>query len=283
MAYSRTHYGTGYYIYDQFVPGTRLSRPIQSWNENVVPDQDVLDLIAKSGSDIAPRTGAKEVSGKVNVPASGGVTAVDLKGKATIRVLSFSIPRDQAAAFKSVHLRVTWDGRPQPSIDAPIALFYGAGTLYNRDNREYLVKAFPSNIRFTQDRIYLVCYFPMPFFRSARIQLVGAGQQIDAVEWQVRSMPLQEPANQLAYFHATYRDFPNPAPGQDLVLLDTETWKERRTGRGTLPAHRLSSLTVRTCEPLKAIRGSSSMTALRRRRRVPGPRNGAAVGTTGAV
>jgi hypothetical protein len=37
----------------------------------------------------------------------------------------------------------------------------------------------------------------------------------------VRSMPLQEPANQLAYFHATYRDFPNPTPGQDLVLLDT--------------------------------------------------------------
>jgi Protein of unknown function (DUF2961) len=220
MAYTRTHYGTGYYIYDQFVPGTRLSRPIQSWNESVVPGQDVLDLIAKSGTDISPR-GAKEVRGQVNVPASGAVTTVDLKGKATIRLLGFSIPRDQAAAFKSVHLRVTWDGRPQPSIDAPIALFFGAGTLYNRDNREYLVKSFPSSIRFTQDRIYLVCYFPMPFFRSARIQLVGAGQQIDGVEWQVRSMTLQQQANQLAYFHATYRDFPDPPPGKDLVLLDT--------------------------------------------------------------
>jgi hypothetical protein len=146
---------------------------------------------------------------------------VDLKGKATIRLLSFSIPRDQAAAFKSVRLRVTWDGRPQPSIDAPIALFYGAGTLYNRDNREYLIKAFPSSIRFAQDRIYLECYFPMPFFRSARIQLVGGGQPIDEVEWQVRSVPLQEPASELAYFHATYRDFPTPTPGQDLVLLDT--------------------------------------------------------------
>jgi hypothetical protein len=220
MAYTRTHYGTGYYIYDQFVPGTRLSRPIQSWNESVVPDHGVLDLIAKSGTDISPQ-GAKESSGKVNVPASGAVKAVDLKGKATIRLLSFSIPRDQAAAFKSVRLRVTWDGRPQPSIDAPIALFYGAGTLYNRDNREYLIKAFPSSIRFAQDRIYLECYFPMPFFRSARIQLVGGGQPIDGVEWQVRSVPLQEPASELAYFHATYRDFPTPTPGQDLVLLDT--------------------------------------------------------------
>jgi hypothetical protein len=58
-------------------------------------------------------------------------------------------------------------------------LFYGAGTLYNRDNREYLVKAFPVNIRFTGDRIYLACYFPMPFFRSARIELVGAWPAVD--------------------------------------------------------------------------------------------------------
>ena len=32
MAYSRTHYGTGYYIYHQFVPGARLSRPIRAWD-----------------------------------------------------------------------------------------------------------------------------------------------------------------------------------------------------------------------------------------------------------
>ncbi len=33
MAYSRTFYGTGYYIYQQFVGGAKLSRPITSWNE----------------------------------------------------------------------------------------------------------------------------------------------------------------------------------------------------------------------------------------------------------
>src|SRR4051812_17498219 len=31
MAYSRTRYGTGYYIYHRFVPGTPLSHPLQSW------------------------------------------------------------------------------------------------------------------------------------------------------------------------------------------------------------------------------------------------------------
>ena len=264
-------------------PGTPLSRPIQSWNQSVVPGQDVLDLIVEIGHGHLLRSGAKEASGKVNVPASGAVTAVDLKGKATIRLLSFSIPRDQAAAFKSVRLRVTWDGRPQPSIDAPIALFYGAGTLYNRDNREYLVKAFPSSIRFTQDRIYLACYFPMPFFRSARIQLVGGGQAIDGVEWQVRSMPLQEPANSWLIFMRRTATFPPLRPDKTWCFLTPATWKERSSGRGTLWERRLSFLTGQTCKPSKAIRGSSSMTASPRRLKEPGPKSGAGVGTIGAV
>ena len=33
--------------------------------------------------------------------------------------------------------------------------------------------------------------------------------------------PFRDPANHVGYFHATYRDHPNPARGKDLVLLDT--------------------------------------------------------------
>jgi hypothetical protein len=225
MAYTRTHYGTSYYIYDQFVPGTPLSTPIRSWNETAAPDPDktqaVADLLAKSGTDIAPTANAHSAGGTVSLPANGVAPIVSLKGRQTIRALTFSIPAESAAAFEHAHLRITWDGRAQPSVDAPIALFFGAGTLYNRDNREYLVKAFPVSIRFTGGRIQLACYFPMPFFQSARIELAGAGQAVEGVEWTARSLPLREPKSQLAYFHATYRDFPTPTPGEDLVLLDS--------------------------------------------------------------
>jgi len=223
MAYTRTHYGTGYYIYDQFVPGTPLSHPLHSWNDGVAPAHDVLDLLSKSGADIAPIAGTKQMSGKVSIPAGGVVTAATLKGKGTVRFLEFAINRDQAEAFENAHLRITWDGRPEPSVDAPMALFFGAGTLYNRDNREYLVKAFPVSIRFADDKIHLACYFPMPYFKSARIELVGAGKPVDGVEWSLRTMPSSAPTNQLSYFHATYRDHPDPTPGEDLVLLDTRT------------------------------------------------------------
>src|SRR5258707_6947512 len=51
LAYSRTHYGTGYYIYHQFVEGTKLSRSIRSWNETVIPPKQVLELISRAGTD----------------------------------------------------------------------------------------------------------------------------------------------------------------------------------------------------------------------------------------
>src|SRR6185436_930533 len=38
MAYSRTRYGTGYYIYHQFVRGTKLSQPIKAWDAKALPD-----------------------------------------------------------------------------------------------------------------------------------------------------------------------------------------------------------------------------------------------------
>ena len=243
MAYTRTHYGTGYTIYDSFVPGIPLSHPVRNWDESQAPDSDVLDLISRSGTDVAPTAGATEKSGKLNIPATGSVTAVDLKGKATLRAFTFSISRAQAGAFQNAHLRITWDGRRQPSIDAPIALFFGAGTLYNREGSEYLVKAFPVSIRFTGDRIVLACYIPMPFFRSARIELAGAGQPVDGVEWKLRTLPLHEPANRLAYFHATYRDIPHPDPGQDMVLLDTrgleqaEDWSGSFVGTSFIFSH----------------------------------------------
>jgi hypothetical protein len=109
-----------------------------------------------------------------------------------------------------------------PSVNAPVALFYGAGTLYNRDGREYLVKAFPSYIRFNPTNVELACFFPMPFFRSVRVELVGPpAESVSRVAWRAGLQAFQDRPNQVGYFHATYRDFPRPEPGKDLVLLDT--------------------------------------------------------------
>ncbi|TAM84165.1 MAG: DUF2961 domain-containing protein [Acidobacteria bacterium] len=231
MAYERTHYGTGYYIYHRYVSGARLSQPIHSWNLDSTPGKDVLDLIARSGSDLvaAPdstegkRAGIHQKKGEFDLQAGGSIAFLKIEDTPSmVRALDLSVPRENSIEFGRSRLRVTWDGRPDPSIDAPLALFFGAGTLYNRDGREYLVKAFPVHIRFDAQRVHLACYLPMPFFRNAKFELANAaGTAISGVQWSVRYTPFNDPPNHAAYLHATYRDHIKPTAGEDLELLNT--------------------------------------------------------------
>ena len=228
MAYSRTHYGTGYYIYQQFVRGIPLSRPIKAWDGKTSPDQDVIDLINRAGTDLAPPAGAPGVVKAGGEAIKLGKDALVLlqtlapQGPSMLRALEFSVPREQAVALGRARLRVTWDDERSPSIDAPVALFFGAGTLYNRNDSEYLVKAFPVHVRFDAERVNVACYFPMPFFRSAKLELIGNGaNDVTDIRWSTRYAPLQDSPEQVGYFHATYRDHASPRRGHDLVLLDT--------------------------------------------------------------
>ena len=222
MAYSRTHYGTGYYVYHQFVPGAKLSQSIHAWDGKTPPDKDVLDLVSRSGTDLlAGVPGLQTKSSSAELPLNGTVSLELNDGPTMIRGIEMSCPKAQAVDFGNVRLRVWWDGRAQPSIDAPLALFFGAGTLYNRDGRADLVKAFPVNVHFDPQRVNLRCWFPMPFFRSAKVELAGAGTAIHEVHLVVRCQPYRDPPNDVGYFHATYRDHPSPRPGEDLLLLDT--------------------------------------------------------------
>lgn len=234
IAYSRTHYGTGYYIYSQYVPGAKLSRPLASWSEESVPDPEAEALLNRAGSDIGPQQGLREETGRLD--AKPGWTSVFTTKRAPgiIRVLELSAPRESALEFGRMRLRITWDGRTAASVQSPLALFFGAGTLYNRENAEYLVKSLPMSIRFDAQRVYLACYFPMPFFRSAQIDLGGAHNPIADVRWKVRYGSYNETPERAGYFHATYRDHPEPDVGHDLVLLDTREAEGAREWSGHL-------------------------------------------------
>ncbi len=222
--YERTDYGTGYFIYEAFPQGARnLSQPIVAWAP-APPPQDVIDLVNQAGQDIAPTVNASAQSGAVVLPASAAVTLLDATGPAVLRALKLTVPLADAAALGAARLRATWDGRSTPSIDAPVALFFGAGSLFNRSSREYLVKAFPVSIHFEPTTVTFAVYFPMPFARSAHLELVGGGSAVASVAWQARTVAAAaNHTNWAGYLHATYVDQGTPTPGRDLVLLDTTT------------------------------------------------------------
>jgi hypothetical protein len=235
MQYARTHYGTGYYIFQQFVPGSKLSHPIKAWDGKSPPDPHVLELFMTPASPSLLPQSLRVVGYNASpIPPRRTVTLINLDGPAMLRALTISLPRESALSAGDLRLWITWDGRAAPSVDVPLPIFFGAGTLYNRDDREYLVKAFPVSVRFDRKRITLTSIFPMPFFQSAKIELRNEGEQpVKDVVCVARTEPLHTPHNHVAYFHATYRDHPSPEKGKDLILLDTRGLENSRDWTGS--------------------------------------------------
>jgi len=108
-------------------------------------------------------------------------------------------------------LVISWDNEPTPAVDAPLALFFGAGTGPAR------VKALPVGI--LNETLY--CYFPMPFATGARVQLVNGGTQaISSAEFLLRYTPTARMPENLGYFHALHRSESPTTTGRDYTILD---------------------------------------------------------------
>jgi hypothetical protein len=258
LGYSRTRYGTGYFIYHLYDRGAPLSQPLRSWDAQTPPGRDVLDLLGRAGADLAPADAkiVKDINFTLPPGAAHTLDAA-FDQPVLLRALALSAPRAHALALGRARLRITWDDLPQPSVDAPVALFFGAGTLYRRETEPqpteprpsgsgYLVKSFPMTIRFNPERVHLACYFPMPCRRAARFELRSAEPAtiIGDIQFTLRAGPCVDPPDYAGYFHATYQDFPAPEPGRDLVLLDTRAvegggdWSGSFVGTSWIFSHR---------------------------------------------
>ncbi|MEX2335883.1 MAG: DUF2961 domain-containing protein [Fulvivirga sp.] len=244
IAYSRTRYGTGYYIYHLYANEDNLSQPIETFDMSTAPDPEVVELISRAGTDIAPKN-IKKKTGKIKLNQEKMLLANIKAAPSSIRAFKLSLPMEKAIALERLRLLVTWDGAEHPSIDAPLCLFFGAGTLYNREEDEYLVQGFPINIRYDYDNqeVELACYYPMPFFKSAKFEIAGIAPDDIEIEFEIRYEKYNTPINHSSYFHATYTDIPEPELGKDMTFLDTkgieghEEWSGNFVGTSFIFSH----------------------------------------------
>ncbi len=117
--------------------------------------------------------------------SSKRVVVADLKGPAVITMIHFAMPQT-LKLNRDVLLRMYWDGETSPSVDVPLVDFFcdPAGL---RDRVDTLL---------VNKRRGFNAYFPMPFQRSAKIELVYDGPLEPGEElWKI--MP--------CYSYVTYR------------------------------------------------------------------------------
>jgi len=123
-------------------------------------------------------------------------TVFELRGPAVVKGLFIAVPTENFLAWRKAVLRVFWDGEKSPSVEAPIGDFFGSGFgpvyLYSR------------LIGFTDEGIGY-CYFPMPFAKSARFEVVNGLNEPLTLRIAVHSEAVKpSEIAKMGYFHAKW-------------------------------------------------------------------------------
>ncbi len=96
--------------------------------------------------------------------------------------------------LRRIVIRMYWDDNEKPSVEAPLGDFFGCGFDYKPYTSIYLGMADGG----------FVCYFPMPFERSARIEISNETmQEIRGLSYQIGYQKFEEALeSDVAYFNA---------------------------------------------------------------------------------
>ena len=139
--------------------------------------------------------------------APGETRAIaQIEGPGVIRHIWMTVGGEEPAWPRRIVLRMHWDGEEHPSVEAPIGDFFGMGHGMLKDYVSAPLQMSPSGGR------GMNCWFPMPFARSARIEVANEGQEPHPVYFYVDYEALNALDPELACFHAQWRR-QNPTDG----------------------------------------------------------------------
>ncbi len=206
--------GNFYALYRKLPYGS----PLPSWNSGS-PAGDVVALLRCAGSDIAPQ-GLSQRQGTLTLATGRETSVVTLAGPAQLRALSFQVPASEMVSLGDSRLRIYWDGKSQPDVDAPLKFLAGDGAgVYAPQGRPLVQGLMAGAQQLSNGAMRFNLYWPMPFSSRARITLVS-GAPLSNISWSASYEPFPDPPQWWGTFHATYTNIPRPQPGQDMTFLD---------------------------------------------------------------
>lgn len=142
------------------------------------------------------------------------LTLAELKGPGRVAHIWFTIADSERFYGKKLVLRMYWDGESTPSVEAPLNDFFCQG-----HGMDVTVNSLP--FRVTSNGRGRNCYFPMPFSKSARIEVTNEGNEpCHAFYFYIDWQKLDKLPKDTAYFHAKYRQEYPCVSGKNYLILD---------------------------------------------------------------
>lgn len=153
------------------------------------------------GQDPKNTAGNKVVEKTVSLRPGESSTVFEHKGQASIASMQFKMNPFTSETFYNTFIRITWDDLKKPAVDLPVSYFFGGGGLKDNkwdDTLNTLLYGFDSK------RQTVYCYWPMPFWKRATIQIINnSKEKIEAlhckVEWKPSSV-LYYPKDKTGFF-----------------------------------------------------------------------------------
>jgi len=135
------------------------------------------------------------------------VTLLDVNGAGCIMHIWFTTASIEPYYLRKLLLKIYWDGEEEPSVLVPVGDFFGVG------HAETTTYAALPMVMAPREGNGFNCYLPMPFRKSARIEVTSENfgsemrlyYNIDYELW-------DEPMADLGYFHSCWRR-QNPTDG----------------------------------------------------------------------
>lgn len=150
-----------------------------------------------------------KVSPCARIPAGQTFTMMEVAGPAVIRHIWITVAPKH---YRSLILRVYWDGQAQPSIECPLGDFFCQGW-----NKVQDIFALPINVNPDGG---MNCFFPMPFRQQVRITVENTAPQDLEHFFYTVNYTLEEVNDTSLFFHAQWRRT-NPLPYQsDYLMID---------------------------------------------------------------
>ncbi len=136
-----------------------------------------------------------------------------LQGPGAITHMWFTSHAGWANELNALSLRIYWDGRTEPGVEAPLGDFFAVG-----QGKPAVVESWPVQVSPSGS---LTCYWRMPFAKSARIVITNDNPDRGAgLYWQVDWVQLDDLPPDTAYFHAQYRQEYPAVLGRDYLIAD---------------------------------------------------------------
>ncbi len=151
---------------------------------------------------------------RVSIAPGKKLTIFDVEGPGMVVRMWFAINSSDPYFLRRIVIRIYWDDESKPSVEAPIGDFFGSGFKYRPYISQYLGMTSGG----------YVCYFPMPFERSARIEITNETRhEIYGFYYQIDYQKFEGALeSDVAYFHAQWNRSIRTNYDSNFVILKAE-------------------------------------------------------------